>query len=98
METLQSLGVPAGVLQKGNHLFEDPQLAARGFLRTVDQPESGELTFEGEAFHGELLGESRVEPAPMLGEHTREICRDWLGLDDAEIDRRLAEEILEEPA
>ena len=98
METLQSLGVPAGVLQKGNHLFEDPQLAARGFLRTVDQPESGELTFEGEAFHGELLGESRVDPAPMLGEHTREICRDWLGLDDAEIDRRLAEEILEEPA
>ena len=36
--------------------------------------------------------------APMLGEHTREICRDWLGLEDAEIDRRLAEEILEEPA
>jgi len=33
-------------------------------------------------------------PAPLVGQHTREICRERLGLADAEIDRLIADEVL----
>ncbi|MED5261048.1 MAG: CoA transferase [Myxococcota bacterium] len=95
MEGLQSAGVPAGVLFQGLHHASDPHLESRGYLRSIEQPDQGSLVLEGAAFHGALLGESRVSPAPRLGEHTREICRDWLGMDDAEIDREIADGILE---
>ena len=97
MQTLQDHRVPAGVLAKGNDLAEDPHLKARGFLSPVDQPPLGELTFEGPAFRAELLGNPRIDPAPMLGAHTREVCQEWLGFDNAEIDGWLAEKVLEEP-
>jgi crotonobetainyl-CoA:carnitine CoA-transferase CaiB-like acyl-CoA transferase len=40
----------------------------------------------------------RIEQAPRLGEHTRTICRELLGYDDAEIDRLMAAGAIEEPA
>ena len=66
-----------------------------GWLFRIEQPDQGSLVLEGPAFHGALLGEPRVAPAPRLGEHTREICREWLGMDDSEIERCIADGILE---
>jgi hypothetical protein len=37
-----------------------------------------------------------VEPAPLLAQHTREICHSVLGLPDLEIDRLIEEGSLEE--
>ena len=94
MESLQGAGVPAGVLFQGLHHATDPHLKARGYLRAVAQPDQGDLVLEGPAFHGALMGEPRIGPAPRLGEHTREACREWLAMDDAEIDRYIAEGVL----
>ena len=64
---------------------ELPQLAARGFFEEVDHPVNGpashstvpvRLSHGPDAFHR--------RPAPLLGEHNREVLRD-LGLSDAEI-------------
>jgi hypothetical protein len=38
----------------------------------------------------------RVELAPLLGQHTREICHSVLGLPDSGIDRLIEEGALEE--
>ena len=38
-----------------------------------------------------------LRQAPRLGEHTREICQNLLRLDDAEIERLVAEGALEVP-
>ena len=35
-------------------------------------------------------------PAPLLGQHTREVCRELLDLADPEIDALVAEGVLEE--
>ena len=35
-----------------------------------------------------------VKPAPLLGEHTVEVFADWLGMNDAEIERLRAEGIV----
>jgi crotonobetainyl-CoA:carnitine CoA-transferase CaiB-like acyl-CoA transferase len=96
METLQSSGVPAGMLQHGLHQLEDPHLAERGYLRPVDQPELGAVVLEGPAFHGSDLPEPIVTPAPRLGEHTRALAGQLLGLSEAEIDDLVAKGVLEE--
>jgi len=97
METLQRAGVPAGMVQHAGDHIEDPHLSARGYLRPLEQTELGPIIVEGEAFHGSDLPQSIVEPAPLLGEHTRSICRNILGLSDIEIDELVTCGVLEDP-
>jgi benzylsuccinate CoA-transferase BbsE subunit len=69
-------------------LFESPQLAARGFFRTVVPAELGrELRVPGRPYR--LAGEAGVapRPAPARGQDTRTVLVDELGLPEA----RLAE-------
>jgi len=97
MHRLQAAGVPAGVVMHPAHLNVDPHLEARGFLARVEQPELGTLTLEGEAFRASGWDPARIERAPKLGEHTRELAKERLGLDDAEIDALVEEGVLEVP-
>jgi crotonobetainyl-CoA:carnitine CoA-transferase CaiB-like acyl-CoA transferase len=97
METLQSHGVPAGVLCHGGHHMGDPHLAARGYAKLIDQPELGALLFEGPPFVGSDLPDPIEERAPRLGEHTREIAADLLGLTSEQIEKLIADNVLEDP-
>ncbi len=98
MAALQAAGVPAGAMLYASDTAVDPQLAARNYLRRVDQPPYGEIILEGQAFSASGMPEPLVTKAPALGEHTREICAGILGMTDAEIDALIAEGALEEPA
>lgn len=92
---LQDAGVAAAPMNRRPELLIDPQLTARGLYRPMthplfDQPlpaESGPAPFR-------RIGPARMLPAPLPGQHTREICRDVLGFDVAEIDRLLADGVL----
>jgi crotonobetainyl-CoA:carnitine CoA-transferase CaiB-like acyl-CoA transferase len=97
MEALQRHGVPAGLVAHARHHLEDPHLAARGYLLRLEQTSLGSVVLEGPAFHGTALPEPILRPAPLLGEHTRRIARERLGLSDREIDELLAAGVLEEP-
>ena len=98
MHLLQARGVPTSALHHPAHELADPHLRARGYLQTFEQPPFGRLTAEGPAFRASDLPAPIQRAAPMLGEHSREVCRDWLGLADAEIDGLLADGVLETPA
>jgi crotonobetainyl-CoA:carnitine CoA-transferase CaiB-like acyl-CoA transferase len=97
METLQARGVPAGMVQNPKQQLEDPHLAARGYHRPIEQPGIGRLVLEGPAFHGSALPEPIVAPAPALGQHTREVCAELLGMATGEIERLIADGVLEVP-
>lgn len=97
METLQAAGVPAGVVAHPGHHMADPQLAHRGYLRLIVQPDYESLLVEGQGFISSELPEFTPDPAPMLGEHTRAIAKQQLGLSDEEIDALVAEGVLEDP-
>jgi crotonobetainyl-CoA:carnitine CoA-transferase CaiB-like acyl-CoA transferase len=45
---------------------------------------------------GTRLPEPLLSSAPLLGQHTRPVCRDLLGLSDQEIDALIAQGVLEE--
>ncbi len=97
MERLQAVGVPAGIVAHPEHHLGDPQLAHRNFLKLVVQPDYEAIMLEGPPFLGDDLPDVIVEPAPMLGEHTRDVAARVLGLDSAEIERLIEQGVLEDP-
>lgn len=98
MTTLQAAGVPAGIMSYPSDLAEDDHSVARRFPVPIVQPPIGDLKLEGALFESTGMPDPIITPAPMLGEHTREICRDVLGMSDDEIDELIAAGALEEPA
>ncbi|HSP97055.1 MAG TPA: CoA transferase [Candidatus Dormibacteraeota bacterium] len=94
-EALLARGIPAAPVVAASRLGDNPQLRARGFFQSIAHP------LLGVHQHPRLplrLAESAplaaLRPAPTLGEHNEEILRDLLGLDDAELSRLRADEII----
>lgn len=91
MTLLQGRGVPAGVVERPEDLFNDPQLRHRGHFVVLHHSEIGPHSYDGIPFKlSKTPGRLRM-PAPCLGEHNRFVYREFLGLTDAEIDALEAE-------
>jgi formyl-CoA transferase len=84
MRRLGEAGVPCSAVLDTRDLFNDPHLLARGFIETVEHDALGPV---------KLLGcparmsrsEVPLRASPLLGQHTAEVLRDDLGLEEAEI-------------
>ena len=94
---LQMFGVPAAPVYTSTDQSFDPHYQARNYLRWVDQQDLGWICFEGPAFRASGMSELDTRQAPLLGENTRQIARDRLGLDDEEIEKLIAAGTLEVP-
>ncbi len=86
MEDLQSRGVPAHVVESAREMLDfDEHLKARGYYVYLDHPEAGRSAYDGPpAKFSKTPGELR-SPAPLLGQHTEQVCKEILGLGDDEI-------------
>jgi formyl-CoA transferase len=86
MEVLGEAGVPCSAVYDTVDTFTDKHLRARGAIMTIDHPERGPWEFPSPPMR---LSESEVPvvPAPLLGEHTSEVLREELGLDEATLER-----------
>jgi crotonobetainyl-CoA:carnitine CoA-transferase CaiB-like acyl-CoA transferase len=69
---LVGLGIPAAPLRSTDELFENEHLNAVGFFETVETPH-GNVRFPGVPSWFSQTPGKVAGPAPMLGEHTREI-------------------------
>jgi crotonobetainyl-CoA:carnitine CoA-transferase CaiB-like acyl-CoA transferase len=92
-DSLQKAGVPAGEMLTALESITNEHYLARGFKVERDQPGVvGErMAFDGPGFYGTRMAPVYIAKAPWVGEHTREVCRDLLGMDEAEIERLVAE-------
>jgi crotonobetainyl-CoA:carnitine CoA-transferase CaiB-like acyl-CoA transferase len=95
MDTLQAAGVAAAMVVTPEGLLDDPHLAAHDFLQVVLQPGWDPLFVEGNCYLAARLAPEPAGPAPRLGEHTRAIAAELLGLDTAEIERLVGAGVLE---
>jgi benzylsuccinate CoA-transferase BbsF subunit len=87
MAVLQAAGVGAGVVASAKDLAEDAQLNHYEFFREVDHPYTGRANyFHPPAFK---LSEAPAEVGrpPLLGEHNKFICQEFLGISDKEYAR-----------
>ena len=65
-------------------LAEEPSLRATGTVVEVDHPTRGKYLTVGNPIKLSA-SPSDVGPSPLLGEHTDEVLRDVVGLDDDQI-------------
>lgn len=84
LAALEEVGVPAGPVYDMKQVFEDPQVRARGLAVEIDHPvaATGKTRV---AAHPVKYSETPVNTyraPPRLGEHTDEVLRSVLGLDD----------------
>jgi crotonobetainyl-CoA:carnitine CoA-transferase CaiB-like acyl-CoA transferase len=77
-------GVPAGPVHSLAEALTHPQTLARGMVADLVHPEAGATRAIGCPIHFSLTPTRIDRPAPLLGEHTRELLRDH-GYADAEI-------------
>jgi crotonobetainyl-CoA:carnitine CoA-transferase CaiB-like acyl-CoA transferase len=80
---LEAHGVPAGPVNTIAQMVADPQLAARGMLRTVEHPRAGPVTAIAPPMKFSAHPELPLTPAPQLGEQTDAVLTEY-GFSDAE--------------
>ena len=64
---------------------ELPQLAERGFTQWLEHPVAGLVGYPGTGVRSEQFDNSYRAPAPTVGQHTREVLRETLGVTDDEL-------------
>jgi crotonobetainyl-CoA:carnitine CoA-transferase CaiB-like acyl-CoA transferase len=86
-DALEAGGVPNGPINDLKQVFAEPQVAARGMRIELEHPLAGRVPLIASPmkFSGTPL-EHKAAP-PTLGQHTDEVLRGRLGLDDAAIAR-----------
>jgi benzylsuccinate CoA-transferase BbsF subunit len=82
---LQSAGVPAHVVSRGGDLTTDADLLQSGYFKKIEDPVFGEAEIEGPRFslHRTKLPDTRR--GPRIGEHTKEVLAEVLGMSESEI-------------
>jgi crotonobetainyl-CoA:carnitine CoA-transferase CaiB-like acyl-CoA transferase len=94
-ELLQAAGLPAGPMNRANDVLDDPQVRLRRLFTDMVHPlfdcpmpsETGPAPY----LH---IPPSDLRPAPLPGEHTREICQKILAMDTEETERLIADGVL----
>jgi crotonobetainyl-CoA:carnitine CoA-transferase CaiB-like acyl-CoA transferase len=80
MEQLLAAGVPAGAVQDAREVLFDPQLAHRRHWVRLEHPEMGVAVYDGPVAQLSQTPAVLSRPAPLLGQHTREVCAELLGI------------------
>ena len=82
---LRAAGVPAHAVLRPSDLYEDEQLAQRGFFVTLDHPVMGPTPYDGPATIFSRTPAQLRSPAPCLGQHNDEVLAELLGMGAATI-------------
>ncbi len=94
-KTLQAAGVDAAVVANSRDVWLDPQLAHRGFFEMMPAPEAvpevGQRPFIRAGWKmSESSAKTRLA-APDFGQHTREVVKEYLQLEDDALETLMRE-------
>ncbi len=93
MRLLGAAGIPAGAVRDTLELLSDPDFEKRGIMQTVQHPTNGPFKMPGwpVRFDGKP---PVVTPAPLLGQHSAEVLKDWLGMNDEQVTALRADKVI----
>ena len=81
-----ALGVPCSLVRNFKEVADDPQTAIRQMFPFLKHPAAGSHQVTGTPVKLSETPGRPSSPAPLLGEHTRNILKDIFALDDAAVD------------
>ena len=94
-QILEAADVPHGPVNSIAQALSQPIVRERGFIKEVQHPTAGTVKVIGNPLRFEgRYEETRLEPPPLLGEHTREVLGSLIGLSDAEIERLISSNVV----
>jgi crotonobetainyl-CoA:carnitine CoA-transferase CaiB-like acyl-CoA transferase len=85
LQVFGDAGVPVGPVHSIAEALEHPQTRARDMVVELEHPQAGPTRALGCPIHFSATSTRISRPAPVLGEHTREVLREY-GYADDEID------------
>jgi formyl-CoA transferase len=94
IERLEAANVPCGPINNYREVFEDPQVKHRGLKIETSHPLSGSMAGVASPMRFSETPVGYDTPPPLLGQHTREVLCDVLGMSDPELDRLAARKII----
>ncbi|EAU39721.1 L-carnitine dehydratase/bile acid-inducible protein F [Fulvimarina pelagi HTCC2506] len=97
LQRLEDAGVPAGPVLEVGEMHKDPQALARDMVVTTNHPNAGEVKAIGLPIKFSETPGRVVRPAPLLGQHNREILSET-GYSDDEIEKLITSGAVIEPA
>lgn len=85
-EAMRVIGaaVPAGAVRDTLELLNDPNFEERGIIQTLQHPTNGPFKMAGWPVRHDG-NVAVVTPAPLLGQHSTEVLRDWLGMNAEQV-------------
>jgi len=95
IEAFDSAGVPVGPVHTIGQALSHPQTLARNMVVDLEHPQAGPTKALGCPIHFSLTPTRIDRPAPMLGQHSRELLREY-GYTDAQIDDFAANGVIQD--
>lgn len=86
MRILQSLGVPAGVMLKGEHLYNNIQMRSRNHIIDKDQDPWGPISHQGLPGIPSMSAASANGRTPLIGDDNKYVFGEILGMTNEEIE------------
>lgn len=93
LAALDAAGIPCAPVQRIDEVLADPQTLARGMVVEQDHPVLGRIRLPNLPFHFSDCDTSPRCPAPLMGQHNRDIAES-LGYAPDEVDAMLQEGVL----
>jgi formyl-CoA transferase len=86
--------VPNGPINNLAQVFEEPQVVARGVKIELEHATAGKVPLVASPMRFSATPVEHELPPPTLGQHTDEVLREVLGLDEAAVRRLHTEKIV----
>jgi formyl-CoA transferase len=88
LERFEEFGIPAGPILGIDEAFASPLATERDMTVEIEHPKSGLITQVGAPWKIDGASSPIRIPPPLLGQHTAEVLREWLGSNVSELDER----------
>ncbi len=85
-DALEAAGVPCGPTNDVAQVFDDPQVRHRGMRVEAAHPLCGKVPMVASPIRLSATPVRHDAPPPTLGQHTREVLIDVLGMEEAEVE------------
>ena len=86
--------MPCGPLYDIPQVFDDPHVKARAVQVRIPHPRAASVPALANPARLSATPPTYDRPAPLLGEHTREVLSTVLGLSDQDVDQLAAEGVI----